>query len=118
MSLGFSFNAVYKITAAADIPSLTLYNVPNANFSIRRSAANFRSLNYFYSGRSLTLLCRAHQALVWDRRATSLRWIWYSTSNSASFSDNPGTSIARWSNRTVRSSVSSGVFSPGRAASA
>ena len=32
------------------------------------------------------------------------------TSNTATSSDSPGTSIALWSNRTVRSSVSSGVF--------
>jgi hypothetical protein len=36
--------------------------------------------------------------------------MWYSTRNNAIASDNPGTSIARWSNRTVRSNVSSGVF--------
>jgi len=62
-------------------------------------------------------LCRAIQVFVWDRRATALRWMWYSTSNNANPSDIPGTSIALWSSRTVRSSVSSGVFSPGYAAS-
>ncbi len=55
-------------------------------------------------------MCRAHQVLVWDRRATSSRRMWYSTSSSASPSDNPGTSIALRSNRTVRSSVSPGFF--------
>jgi hypothetical protein len=55
-------------------------------------------------------LCLAIQVLVWDRRATSLRRMWYSTRNNAIARDNPGTSIARWSNRTVRSNVNSGVF--------
>ena len=73
---------------------------------------------YFYSGRSFTCLCRAHQVLAWDRWATLLRWMWYSTSKIAISSDNPGTSIALWSNRTVRSSVSSGVFFPACAVSA
>ena len=50
--------------------------------------------NFFYSGRSLTPLCRAIQVLAWDCRAASLRRMWYSTSNSANSRDNPGTSIA------------------------
>jgi hypothetical protein len=52
----------------------------------------------------------AIHVFVCDFLAISLRRMWYSTSRIAIFSDTVGSWIAACSKRTVRSTVSSGVF--------
>ena len=104
-----------ELTRAAVSPRLNnaTAGASTSGYFSTRSPGELTSdvLGTFYSRRNLTPRCLALHVLACDFLAASFRRRWYSTSAKARSRFNSGSPNAASSSRTVRSKVSSGVFS-------